>query len=283
MKIDIHSEDYNEEYNRKTTDYGNGMIEIVAYHYPQIKHIGGTQRASAKKEPELSDKAQKERTRKQVYAIRRRIKGYALANDFKWFVTLTFNHEKVNSFDFETAKTTLLKWCRRIRNKYNKFDYLLVPELHKSGATHFHGLLGDIPADFTEAVNPRTGSLLIRHDRQVYNLTDWKYGFSDCEKIENPEKSASYITKYITTALLTNKEMYNKKRYFNSQGLIKPTVTFDMTDNSELNNFTLNFGVVETDSDGKNIVDVGVYKLVTDKETGRFIQKDTDYLVIAKS
>lgn len=34
MAIDVYPEGYSGEYNRKTTDYGNGRIEITAYHYP---------------------------------------------------------------------------------------------------------------------------------------------------------------------------------------------------------------------------------------------------------
>ena len=119
--------------------------------------------------------------------------------------------------------------------------------------------------------------------RQIYNLTDWKYGFNDCEKIENSEKASSYITKYITSALLTDKDMYGKKRYFNSQGLKKPKVSFGMEDNTKLNDFIPNFGIVGTDSDGKNYVDVGLYKLTTDSETGALIQKDTNYIIRAKN
>lgn len=281
MKIDFPSEEYIEEYNRKTTDFGNDLIEITAYHRPKRKYIGPRRSVSAK-EPILSDEEQERRTKNQIYAIRRRIKGYALANSFKWFVTLTFAPQKINSFDYDTAKTTLLKWCRLMRDRYKRFDYLVIPELHKSGAVHFHGLLGDIPADFVKAVNPRTGTPLIRHNRQVYNLADWKYGYSDCEEIESPKRAASYITKYVTTALLTDKKMYKKKRYFNSQGLIKPNVIFSMKDNTELDRFTPNFGVVETGSDGKNIIDVGIYKLNMDKETGSFTQEDTEYLITAK-
>lgn len=282
MEIEAHPESYTEEYNRKTTDYGDGRLEITAYHCPRIRHMGERQSVSAKK-PALSDEAQQERTRRQLYAIRRRIKGYALANDFKWFATLTFDPKKINSLDYNTAKAALLKWCRRIRDRYEKFDYLLIPELHKSGAVHFHGLLGDIPACFSESVNPKTGKPIIRHGRQAYNLADWGYGFSDCEMIETPERAASYITKYITAALLTDKEMYNKKRYFNSQGLRKPTVTFEMRDNAELSRFTPNFGVVETGSDGRNIVGLGIYKLAADMETGALSQTDTDYLITAKT
>ena len=272
-------DDY-EEYNRRTTDYGNGRIEIVAYHEPKIRSAGSRSKTSGK-EAETTDEAQEARTRQQIYAIRRRIKGYAFANGFCWFVTLTFNPRKINSSDYRTAKTALQKWCRKMRDRYKRFDYLLIPELHKSGAVHFHGLLGDIPADFVEAVNPKTGKPLIRHGRQVYNLTDWEYGFSDCEKIEDPDRAASYITKYVTSKLLSNKEMYNQKRYFNSQGLAKPAVTFSMSDNTELNGFTPNFGVVETDSDGTNHLSIGIYNLKEDPETKALTQTDTGYLITA--
>ena len=77
--------------------------------------------------------------------------------------------------------------------------------------------------------------------------------------------------------------MYNKKRYFNSQGLIKPTITFDMKDNTELDDFTPNYGIVGTGSDGKNIIDIGLYKLTADKKTGTLTQTDTNYLITAKS
>lgn len=284
MKIEIQPEDYFEEYNRKTVDFGNGRIEVVAYHSPQLKYLGNNRRTVLPtKKPVLSDEAQEERTRKQIYAIRRRIKWYALSNDFRWFVTLTFDPEKIDSFNFEIAKKALLKWCRFMRDRYKRFDYIIIPELHQSGAVHFHGLLGDVSANFVEATHPRTGKSLVRHDRQVYNLADWKYGFSDCEQIESLERAASYITKYVTTALLTNKEMYNKKRYFNSQGLHKPDVSYAMEDNKELKDFTPNFGVIDTDSTGGNFIDKGIYNLNRDSETGELTQSDTDYLLIAKS
>ena len=37
-----------------------------------------------------------------------------------------------------------------MRDRHGQFSYLLIPELHKSGAVHFHGLLGNVPADFVE-------------------------------------------------------------------------------------------------------------------------------------
>lgn len=277
----LRPDDY-EPYNRRTTDYGNGKIEIATYHSPRLRYMRSRGTPSGS-EAETTDKAQEERTRRQIFAIRRRIKGYAFSNSFKWFVTLTFNPEKVDSSDYETAKTILLKWCRKMRDRYEKFDYLIIPELHKSGAVHFHGLLGDISADFVEAAHPKTGKPLIRHNRQVYNLTEWEYGFSDCEEIESPERAATYITKYVTSALLTDKKMYNKKRYFNSQGLAKPVVAFGMSDNTDLDSFTPNFGIIETNRDGRNIIDIGIYNLETDPETGELSQTDDSYFIAAKT
>ena len=274
--------DNDRAYNRRTTDYGNGRIEVAAYHPPRLRRMGGVRKPSGR-EAETSDKAQEARTKSQIYAIRRRIKGYALSNNFCWFVTLTFDPEKIDSSDYETAKNTLLKWCRWMRDSYGQFGYLMIPELHKSGAVHFHGLLGDIPADFAKAVSPKTGELLTRHGRQVYNLADWKYGFSDCERIESPEKAASYITKYVTSALLTDKKMYNKKRYFNSQGLAKPVIAYGMSDNTDLGSFTPNFGVIETGVDGRNTIDIGIYNLEADPETGTLTQTDTSYFITAKA
>ena len=37
-------------------------------------------------------------------------------------------------------------WLRRMKRKYGKFDYIMIPELHKDGAIHFHGVTGGLNA-----------------------------------------------------------------------------------------------------------------------------------------
>lgn len=273
-----------DEYNVKTIDFGNGTIEKVVYHQSQIRLLGmNGHKGGANLESIISDEAQEERTKKQSYDIKRRLKGYALANDFKWFVTLTIDPKKRNSLDYDFSKNLLLKWCRIIRDRYGKFEYLIVPEFHKLGTVHFHGLIGDLPANFVRATHPKTGALLVRNNREIYNLKDWNYGFTDCEKIVNPEKTASYLTKYITKELMTGKEMFRKKRYFSSQGLKKPEITFEMTETKELENFIPNFGVIETDQYGQNYIEKSIYKLHVNSETRKLYQTDTNYFLKAKS
>ena len=55
-----------------------------------------------------------------------------------------------------------------------------------------------------------------------------------------------------------------------------------MADNTELDAFTPNFGIVETAPDGTNFLGLGIYNLTTDKETGELVQTDTGSLIIAK-
>ena len=50
------------------------------------------------------------------------------------------------------------------------------------------------------AVNPHTNQeLSTNRDQPIYNLLDWKLGFSTCIPIdENYQRTCNYITKYIT-------------------------------------------------------------------------------------
>lgn len=281
---DNYKEQILEEYNQKIVDFGNSMVEVTNYAIPQIKQFGSIgHRGGASKQSEISNEAQEERTKKQSYKIKRKIRGYALANNFEWFATLTIDPKINDSFNYEEAKKLLLKWCRYMRDTYGKFDYLIIPEFHKSRAVHFHGLLGNIPANFVEATHPKSGQQLIRNDRKIYNLTDWQHGFTDCEKIVDSEKTASYLTKYITKELMTDKDMFRKKRYFNSKGLKKPTVEYLNAETDDLKDFTPNFGIVSTDNEGNNLLEKSIYKLRRDEETGELFQMDTNYLLKAKS
>lgn len=76
--------------------------------------------------------------------------------------------------------------------------------------------------------------------------------------------------------------MFRKKRYFNSKGLKKPQIDYINAETDNLKNFIPNFGIVETDENGNNVLDKVIYKLEQDS-TGQLVQKTNDYLIKAKS
>ena len=63
--------------------------------------------------------------------------------------------------------------------------YLMLPELHRSGAIHYHGLLH------------HGGDITYRMVRD-----SWTAGYSYPSAVRSPEKTAKYVTKYCTKDLL---------------------------------------------------------------------------------
>lgn len=136
----------------------------------------------------------------------------ALANyDFKYFVTWTLDSVKIDRYDYNGAVRKLGQWLdNRVRR--NCLKYLIVPELHKDGAVHFHGLVNDV-------IKIRSSGTYIRPDggkpvklstlrrqhidvsdcSEVFNLTDWENGFTTAIPLYGERvHTAAYISKYIT-------------------------------------------------------------------------------------
>lgn len=142
-----------------------------------------------------------------------KFRDYAMCSDFKFFVTLTFAPDKVDRYDLGAIIKTIRSWLdNRVRRK--GLVYLLVPELHKDGAVHMHGLFNDCPIgivdsgtidhdDFSKPRKPRGKAererWLTSGGRIVYNISDWGYGFSTAIELYGERvKAVSYAVKYIT-------------------------------------------------------------------------------------
>ena len=80
-------------------------------------------------------------------------------------------------------------------SKRKNLKYLVIPEHHKDGAIHMHGLIsGDIK--LIDSGKTDTSG------HTIYNMPDWRYGFSTAiETYGDVENCAKYITKYITKDL----------------------------------------------------------------------------------
>jgi len=140
-------------------------------------------------------------------------------NEFHWFGTITADPNVINRYDPEVVKTALHNWLKAERRKYRDFGYVVIPELHKDGAIHFHTLFKDYP-DFVPAHNEKYQGQMQRKGRLIYNLAHPPFGHTDFERIENKEAVSHYVLKYVTKDMPT---FADKKRYWSSRNLKKPT------------------------------------------------------------
>lgn len=121
---------------------------------------------------------------------RANLRRLALSNGFEYFVTLTLDPEKIDRFNGAAVVRALNTWCDNMVRRHG-LRYILVPELHKDGAFHFHGFMA--------------GSGLIAEDsgiqwdgRPVYNLPQWKLGFTTAQRLYGEYSAAvGYCCKYI--------------------------------------------------------------------------------------
>lgn len=161
----------------------------------------------------------KERTAKQIehsaYVSCARSKQaifeIARANNWEWFVTLTFDRKKIDSSDYDLLVKKVGKWLNNLKyRKSPEMLYFLVPELHKDGIHfHFHGFFADC-----EGVEMKESGI-VQDGKPVYNIPDFPFGFSTATKIEDSTKAVSYICKYITKDL--QNKIKGKHRYLASK------------------------------------------------------------------
>lgn len=141
----------------------------------------------------------------------------ARSNEWEWFVTLTFSPEKVNRFDYTECTKKVSKWLNHCRRKSPKMKYLVVPEQHKSGAWHFHGLLANV-----DELGFVDSGKRDRKGKKIYNIGTYRFGFTTATRVTDMEKVSKYISKYITKDLCA--VTVNKKRFWASRNLSEAPV-----------------------------------------------------------
>lgn len=102
-----------------------------------------------------------------------------------------------------------------------------MPERHKDGAYHFHGLVANVGnMKLVDSGRVAIGKKsYIRTDKNksyptIYNLGGWNYGWSTATKINDSYKATNYITKYVTKDICA--DLKGKHRYIASKNLHEP-------------------------------------------------------------
>lgn len=141
---------------------------------------------------------------------------FYIANSNKWelFITITFDRNITDSSDYNVVSKKITTFLNNLRKRGSPdLKYLIVPELHKDGKHyHFHGLLSG-----ADSLILKDSGHVDTFGEKIYNIVNWKIGFTTCQKIKDQDRVRNYIGKYITKDLM-NRLKY-KKRYFVSKNV----------------------------------------------------------------
>lgn len=153
----------------------------------------------------------------------------AAANEWDYMVTFTLDGSKVDRYDKKAVIKPFAKWLQNSTARKG-LRYLIVAELHKDGAIHFHGLTnggldladsGTVKAPGKKKPIKRETARRYGLDptslKTVYNVENFKLGFSTAISLDgNREAVAKYMTKYITKDFA---KIFGKSYFAGGEGL----------------------------------------------------------------
>lgn len=205
-------------YTTRVKTYPDGSMDIMVCDKP-IFRASGWESSGSKRQfrDELDEptEGQSDTTGRALRRARAQVRELALANDFGLFVTLTLNGEMVDRYDMTAITKKLNVWLdNQVRRR--GLAYVLVPERHKDGAIHFHGL-------FNNALEVVDSGHTDKGGHAIYNLPRWTLGFTTAIRLYGErEKAIGYVTKYIGK----QGEKPGGRWYYSGGNLCRPEVTY---------------------------------------------------------
>lgn len=156
-----------------------------------------------------------------ISRARSKIFEYAACNEWDYFCNLTLDQRKYDRHNLAVYIRELTQWLRNYGKKNKSaIKYLFIPEHHKDGAWHIHGLIKGVPESDTEDFIPS------KHPQKLIDAgyKNWppygsKFGFVSLGEVKNPEAVSKYLTKYITKDMEANNRQLGARLYYCSKGL----------------------------------------------------------------
>ena len=154
---------------------------------------------------------------------------YALCNPWDWFFTGTLDERKFNRYDLDKYQSQLSQFIRDKRKVYgSQIQFLLIPEQHKNGAWHIHGMLSGLPDTVIRKFRSPEPDKLIKGGFMNWPDYQEKFGFCSLGAIRDPIATAYYVVKYISKDIAQREKDLGKHLYFHSRPLKKAEKASDV-------------------------------------------------------
>lgn len=161
-------------------------------------------------------------------ATKNRIYNIARSNSWDWFITLTFDRNLTDASDYTAVTGKLQKFLNNLQQRTcPDLKYLIVPEYHADGENfHFHGVLAGCDGLMFSYSGHDT-----KDGEPIYNILNWKHGFTTATQITDTRRVSSYITKYITKESQTF--LKEKNRYYCSRNVNRTEADYHIVDEED--------------------------------------------------
>ena len=117
--------------------------------------------------------------------------------DLNCFVTFTYSPDNVeDKANYEECYQALKIWLSN-RVQRRGLKYVLVPERTKKGDIHFHAIMNADALKLVRAYSAKSGRPLTHNGKPLYNVEDWKHGFTSAELIPDADGDRRAVAKYI--------------------------------------------------------------------------------------
>lgn len=193
-------------YHSTVSSHEKPKLNVVPFRDENGKQLLGRQVAAF---PKIDYDPAPESLRCSLSRTKRKVKHISLSFKCEYFATFTFSPEVVDRYSFDDVSALMQSFLHSLPSGV---QYIVVPELHKDGAYHFHGLFANIPVDY--AGKHRIGKRI----SDVFHCPYFTYGFQSFIPARSSKACSFYIIKYITKSLCAVSK--SKRRYWYSHSTI---------------------------------------------------------------
>ncbi len=196
--------------------FRGGVYKIVKFKRRSAFLFHGQKKTETPKHEEKLDSSIS-RTKKVVLEL-------ALCNNWEYFCTFTLSKDKHDRSDLDKFHSRFTQWLRDQRKKGLDIKFLLVPEKHKDGSWHMHGLFSGIGAELVSfhdlwKQGRKLPRKLVTGDFYNWPAYEEKFGFCSFAFIRSSVAVSFYVLKYITKDLVDSSRSVGLHLYYASRGL----------------------------------------------------------------